>query len=152
MRILADTNILVRLTEVGSVDHAAAADAKKHLDRLGHDVCIVPQVIYELWSVATRPMENNGLGMSVPEAQRMIADFKGTFRLLRDERTVYERWESIVVDYDVRGKKSHDARLLAAMLRHGVSHVLTLNSQDFARFDDITVVTPTEAATMPPGN
>ena len=104
MRILADTNILVRLTEVGSIDHGAAADAKRHLDRLGHDVCIVPQVIYEFWSVATRPIENNGLAMSVQETQQTISEFRRAFRLLRDERTVYERWERIVIDYNVKAK------------------------------------------------
>ena len=40
--------------------------------------------------------------------------------------------ERVVVDYDVKGKNAHDARLVAAMLRQDVSHLLTFNDQDFA--------------------
>jgi hypothetical protein len=36
----------------------------------------------------------------------------------------------------------HDARLVAAMHVHGVTHLLTLNVRDFARYPGITVVHP----------
>jgi hypothetical protein len=28
------------------------------------------------------------------------------------------------------------------MLRHGLSHILTFNSQDFIRYPDLTILTP----------
>lgn len=87
--------------------------------------------------------------MVVNEARQSLDDAKEAFRLLRDERAVYERWERLVVDYDVGGKSAHDARLVAAMQRHGVSHLLTFNGQDFARFTNITVVDPANAAKLP---
>lgn len=42
-----------------------------------------------------------------------------------------------------------DARLVAAMKRHGTSHLLTFNDGDFARFSDITVVNPEAATSLP---
>ena len=36
----------------------------------------------------------------------------------------------------------HDAQLVAAMHIHGVTHLLTLNVRDFARYPGITVVHP----------
>jgi predicted nucleic acid-binding protein len=42
----------------------------------------------------------------------------------------------------VRGKNAHDARLVAAMLVHGLTHVLTFNGKDFARFGEIAVIPP----------
>lgn len=48
--------------------------------------------------------------------------------------------------FAVSGVRVHDARLVAAMLVHGVGHVLTLNEADFRRYDGITVVEPDSLA------
>jgi len=44
------------------------------------------------------------------------------------------------------GKPSHDARLVAAMLAHGVTHILTFNDTDFRRYAGITPVVPAAIA------
>ena len=57
----------------------------------------------------------------------------------------------LVVAYSVVGVKVHDARLVAAMLVHGVTHLLTLNTNDFTRYSSITAVHPrTVTETMKP--
>lgn len=56
------------------------------------------------------------------------------FLLLRDERGIFDNWLSIVHDYGVIGKISHDARLVAAMQRHAIVNLLTMNKPDFTRF------------------
>jgi hypothetical protein len=38
----------------------------------------------------------------------------------------------------------HDARLVAAMLAHGVPQILTLNPRDFQRYTEITVLHPAD--------
>jgi predicted nucleic acid-binding protein len=43
---------------------------------------------------------------------------------------------------DVLGKNAHDTRLVAAMLVHGVTHLLTFNVTDFSRFPGLTVLDP----------
>ncbi len=149
MQYLIDTNLLVRISELGHIDHDIARQAVVSLRTDGHDLAIVPQVLYEFWSVATRPTEQNGLGMSVEEGLVAIQDMKSVFRLLRDERAIFERWERIIVDYRVMGKKAHDARIVAAMARHGVSHLLTFNTRDFARYSAITVVAPIDLVSPP---
>lgn len=40
------------------------------------------------------------------------------------------------------GKKVHDARLVAAMITHQITHLLTFNIDDFKRFSEIVVVDP----------
>ncbi len=42
--------------------------------------------------------------------------------------------------------KVHDARLAAAMKVHGIMHVLTLNTDDFARYSEVTAVHPRTVA------
>jgi hypothetical protein len=56
----------------------------------------------------------------------------------------------LVADKAVLGKKAHDARLVAAMLRHGVTHLLSFNAPDFARFQEVTAVDPAAATALPP--
>jgi predicted nucleic acid-binding protein len=72
MRILLDSNVVLRLGDRGHAMHAEALAAIDWLDANGHECVIVPQVLYEYWVVATRPAENNGLGMSVANAAASI--------------------------------------------------------------------------------
>jgi predicted nucleic acid-binding protein len=47
----------------------------------------------------------------------------------------------------VTGKRVHDARLVAVLKTHGIDHLLTFNSGDFALFTDISIVNPSTLAT-----
>lgn len=144
MQVLLDSNILLRFVEPKHVQHEVSVDAVDALRKRGHDLAIVPQVLYEFWSVATRPAEINGLGMGTEEAHAELIAMKRLFRLLRDERGVYSEWEQLVRQFEVKGKKSHDARLVAAMLRHGIDHILTFNTADFDRYTSISTLLPTD--------
>jgi predicted nucleic acid-binding protein len=117
-------------------------EAVASLEAFGHLKAIVPQVVYEFWAVATRPVIVNGLGLTSAEVRAKLQGLLSTIRLLRDERTIYERWRGLVADRDVKGKQVHDARLVAAMLRHNISHLLTFNAADFARYSEIEVGEP----------
>ena len=44
--------------------------------------------------------------------------------------------------------RSHDARLVALMKVHGITHVLTLNPIDFARYAEITAITPSRDSAL----
>jgi predicted nucleic acid-binding protein len=141
MRILVDTNVLVRSVEVGHGQHQASVDAMEGLRRQ-HQLLTVPQVFYEFWAVVTRPIANNGLGMTPTEAHAAMSDIKRLIPVLRDERAILAFWEHLVSSLGVRGKQSHDAHLAAAMQRHAVTHLLTFNSADFARFTFVTTLSP----------
>lgn len=149
MLILADTNILLRLVEHEHPHHATAVEAIDILVTRGHQPCIVPQVAYEFWVVATRPVEANGLGMVPTEARLELDELLPPFKVLHDERQIYEIWQRLVLGHEVTGKSAHDARLVAAMLRHSISHLLTFNTPDFARYSEITVLEPQYAGTLP---
>lgn len=142
MRILIDTNVLLRSTEPKHTHYQSSVDAIDLLRSVGHELAIVPQVLYEFWSVATRPLENNGLGMSPADAHAEITAIQKLFRLLRDERGVFSIWEQLVTSYGVKGKQVHDARLAASLQRHGATHLLTFNTSDFARYPFLTAMSP----------
>lgn len=90
----------------------------------------------------TRPVERNGLGLSVVETEREVRAIEAGMTLLPDNETVYQEWRRIVVAYSISGVQVHDARLAAAMYVHAVSNILTLNVADFSRFDRLTALHP----------
>ena len=144
MRILVDTNLLLRISDPSHPHHSQATSALEALRDQGDEIRTVPQNLYEYWVVATRSLAANGLGLSTQDVVPHLANIKRFFPLLRDERTILEHWERLVSSHDVGGRKAHDARLVAAMQRHGLTHILTFNKDDFTRFPDITVLTPEE--------
>jgi hypothetical protein len=82
--------------------------------------------------------------MTVPQVEQSVRQALAEYPLLRDERGIFSHWLPLLSSNDVKGKNTHDARLVAAMLRHGVTHLLTFNQPDFVRFSEITAVTPHE--------
>lgn len=150
MTALLDANILVRTSDKTCREHREAVQAVKVLRKSGREPSLVPQSLYEFWSVATRPVGKNGLGMAPDEAAAGVAFFKSQFPLLPDAPTIFAEWERLVVAHKVSGKPSHDARYVAAMLVHGVTHILTFNDGDFRRFPEITVLTPAAVIATPP--
>jgi len=142
MIILLDTNVLLRITETESPDHTAAIRATRLLGE-EHTLVTVPQIAYEFWSVATRTVDSNGLGMTVEEASDSLQEKLDVFPMLRsDERGVFRHWWDLVNAYQVKGVKSHDTRIVASMIRHNIDRLLTFNARDFNRYKEVTVLTP----------
>lgn len=144
MRILTDTNLLLRLSEPAHTLHQTAVEATDRLRSWGHELVVVPQCMYEFWSVSTRTVAANGLGRTSLEAEAHVARLVRLFTLLRDERAVFEYWQQLVATYQVTGVKSHDTRIVAAMVRHELTHLLTFNDADFRKYAEVTVVVPTD--------
>jgi predicted nucleic acid-binding protein len=137
-----DTNVLLRSIEDGNVAQPIVQQALFALRDHGETLSIFPQNLIEFWAVATRPVNNNGLGLSIAKAAEEIINLKTLFVLLPDSPDIFSEWERIVLQYQVSGKQAHDARLVAAMIVHDVSHLLTFNTADFKRFTAITAVSP----------
>jgi predicted nucleic acid-binding protein len=142
MKYLVDTNILLRLVQKNSPMHIDTQRAILTLKKQGEFLCIIPQNIIEFWAVATRPLDKNGLGLSITQAEEESEKLKKIFILELDTPRIFTEWESLVIKYQVMGKQVHDARLVAAMLAHNITHLLTFNIDDFKRFSDIVVVDP----------
>jgi len=142
MIFLVDTNVLVRLIQQSHAMHADAQKAATTLTRQGNQVSIIAQNLIEFWAVASRPAANNGLALSIADTAAHVKTFQQTFTLLPDTPEIFLEWQRLVEAHSVSGRQVHDARLVAAMLVHQVTHILTFNTDDFKRYDEITVVNP----------
>ncbi len=150
MKILADANLLLRSAQPEHPQHDVARSALSQLHANGHELVIVPQVIYEFWVVATRPVEVTGMGFPAEQAEAKVAANLELYALYQDDEFLFDVWRSLVNLHGVIGKQAHDARLVAAMVRHGITHLLTFNEQDFARFSEIAVIAASAAGAFPP--
>src|SRR2546429_8377155 len=142
MIYLVDTNVLRQSIQQADPMHADAKRAAAILTRQDQQVSIIAQNLIEFWAVATRPAVNNGLALSIADTVAHIKTFQQTFTLLPDTPEIFFEWQRLVEAHSVSGRQVHDARLVAAMLVHGVSNLLTFNTDDFKRFSEITVVNP----------
>lgn len=139
MAVLLDTNILLRLAQPQHPNAAVAARALRALRSRNESLHIAQQNIVEFWAVVTRPIYANGLGYSTQQAMAEVESLKRLF-LLVPELPLQDAWERLVTDYQVSGKNTHDARLVAVMVVHGIESILTFNMQDFARYEKIRVL------------
>lgn len=142
MDLLVDTNVLLRTAQKQHLQHEAAVAALNAAKARGDSLYIVPQILYEFWVVATRPIEVNGLGLTAAQAVSELHRIRTLFPLLPDTPQLYATWEQLVLEHSVLGKQAHDARLVAAMRLYGLKHVLTFNAEHFTRFAGIRAARP----------
>jgi predicted nucleic acid-binding protein len=127
----------LRLADPASPQHRVAIDALARLVGEGNEVYLTPQNFIELWAVATRPVDANGLGWSSERTAKEVADLQARFPLLPDSPEIFNRWFDLVKQLPVRGKRVHDARLVAVLQAHTVEHLITFNVSDFRAFSSI---------------
>ncbi|MBO0697637.1 MAG: PIN domain-containing protein [Zavarzinella sp.] len=152
MLVLCDSGILLRLFEPTDLLHLTVRSAVEALQVRGDKLVTAPQNAAEFWNVCTRPATaRGGFGLDTAEAERRLQAVERTFSLLTEPPTAYALWRALVVTHSVQGKQVHDARLAALMAAHGITHILTLNGPDFARFPAITVLDPATVALPPAG-
>lgn len=133
-RYLLDTSVLVRYANTSDLNHPIAVRGLRTVAVRGDECLVCPQALIEFRSVATRPVgPANGLGLSAPVADALIAQFEREFPLLPDTADIYPTWKQIVAGLGIEGKTVHDARLTAVCRTHGVGHILTFNTQHFVR-------------------
>jgi predicted nucleic acid-binding protein len=133
MSLLIDTNVLLRLADDRSSEHSVAESAIEHLLASNISLFISAQVLVEFRAVATRPDSANGLGWSTATAAEAIRALRDQFPLLAETPDVLDRWFELVDRCQVAGKRSHDARLAALVVVHGIQQLLTFNTADFPR-------------------
>jgi predicted nucleic acid-binding protein len=150
MDVLADTGILLRLVNRADPHHADIRQAVRALRGRGDGIVTAPQNMAEFWNVCTRPAAaRGGFGMSVGDTDRRARLIERIVRVLPDLVDAYPRWRQIVMAHAVCGVQVHDARLVAWMQAHGITHLLTLNGADFARYPGITPLAPADVLLVP---
>lgn len=112
MSFFVDTNVIPRLADEDSAEHALAISALEFLFATNETVFISAQVLAEFWSVATRPESVNGPGWTIPMVAGAVASMRQQFTLLAEKPEAVDRWYELVTRCRISGKRAHDARKL----------------------------------------
>ena len=133
-----DTNVLVHSSITASPDHAKARDA---IARLAADerLAVLGQILREFLSVTTGP-QPWARSATLAEATGNIDGFIHRFTLLHDGPAVWETLMALTRSFVFGGKQVHDANIVATMLAHGETRLLTFNGADFRRFGSVMEV------------
>jgi hypothetical protein len=98
----------------------------------------------EYWVVATRPVTQNGLGLSVNAAKDDLDALARFLPCLPEPPDVADRWLALVHAYAVMCKPAHDARFVAVLDGHAITRLVTPNPGDFTRFKHVECLTPVQ--------
>ncbi|MBL8203869.1 MAG: PIN domain-containing protein [Blastocatellia bacterium] len=143
-KFLLDTNLLLRSCDQLSPDRLLAERAVAKLLGNGDEAYLTTQNLIEFWDVVTRPRNVNGFDWTTQRAEAELKLWLNKFPLLPDPSDVLTHWLRLVAQHDIKGRRTHDARLVAVMLAHGVTHLLTFNTGDFTSFTKISLVHPSD--------
>lgn len=134
--VFVDTNVWVaRIFE----DHVFHERANKALQNREETLCISGQIIREIVSVCTvtrflsRPL-------SWEELQVELDALLAQTQLLNENENTVQKLIELGTRYQVSGKQIHDANLVATMLVHRVTRLITFNPDDFKRFNEIELI------------
>lgn len=127
-----DTNVLVHATDPLSVNRLRARGAIKRLAAQG-GLAVTRQILREYLVVMTRHQPTRAaytLADAFAAASRVIryAD------ILEDGPNVWVELQNLSRRFSFGGKQIHDTNIVATMLAHGETRVLTFNVIDFRRF------------------
>lgn len=132
--VFVDTNILLTAVTPARPLHSVAVAVLNDWPESGRELFASGQVLREWLVVATRPIEVNGLGLSLEDALHDISAFRSRLILLEETERVGIRLLDLVARYSSVGKQIHDANIVATALTHDVPRILTCNAADLRRF------------------
>jgi len=132
-----DTNVLLTASDKDRPNHTAAVHFLESGLRGEKRLFTNGQVFREYLVVATRSVENNGFGLSPNDALSNLHTFSTSIQLLNESQAVAQKLHKLAADYQLKGKRIHDANIVATMLENGLTHLKTYNQSDFTAFDFI---------------
>ena len=138
-RVFVDTNVLVYAAAPAAPLHAAAVKRLVVLRNAGDELWISRQVLREYAATQTRPQAFGAPVPAVAVAATLVV-FQTAFHIAEDGPQVTAHLVKLLTAVSVGGKQVHDANIVATMLTHNISRLLTHNTADFARFASFITV------------
>lgn len=148
-RILVDTNVLLEATDQDRELHRQAVELFQMAPDKGVDLFLATQTLREYLVVATRPTENNGLGMPMADALENLRRFRQRASLVAETLDAAERFLNLAKRSRISGKRLHDLQILATAMTVGMHAIVTANHQDFPDTGELEII-PLAKVTLPP--
>ncbi len=139
-KIFLDTNILVYLSNEESLFHEAARETFKRIVEK-YDLWISRQVLREYAVVMSR-QEFYGKTLTPQEIAADIAKWEKSFNVVDETKEITANLKNLLLKYALKGKRIHDANIVASMLKFSIPLIFTFNVSDFNGFEEIQIMKP----------
>lgn len=150
--VFVDTNVLVYAHVAEAPWHQEAQEAIAGHEAAGAPLWISRQVVRAYLVSLTRPQQFP----IPPELATVVAQvqqFQQRFHVANEGPEVTTRLLALLLEVPTRGRRIHDANIVATLLVYGVQRLLTHNTDDFVRFAafiDVLPLVPPPAPALPP--
>ncbi len=128
-----DTNALIYSRNLKTPFHLPTREIIQRAADEQEPLRISRQIIREYLAAVTRP-QNWLVPITREQALLDAESFLQTFEILEDGPQVTNTLIQLCRETPVGGRQIHDANIVATMLAHGESQLLTFNTADFQRF------------------
>jgi predicted nucleic acid-binding protein len=140
-KVFIDTNVLLFNFAEESPWHEVARARINQIQAAGAEFWISRQVIRELLVAATRP--GNLREPNPPSRWISIArELQSVMRVASDDKQVTGFLLDLLETPGALGKQVHDANIVATMRANKITHLLTHNTADFARYANLITALP----------
>jgi len=140
-----DTNILLSATDAKRSFHDECLRLVEDSSQQGAHIAISGQTLREYHVVATRPVESNGFGMNPRLALDNARAFMDRCVFCEEGESTYRQLRELLNQSNLKGKKTHDANIIATMHSNRIERLVTLNPRDFSMFKSVRIFSPKEA-------
>jgi predicted nucleic acid-binding protein len=96
MGTLIDTGVLLRAFDARDQHYPSIRQTLRKLVDENERLTVTVQNMAEFWNVATRPSENNGLGLSAERVKRRLALIERFCEVLAEDTVSYQHWKRVV--------------------------------------------------------
>ena len=141
-RFFVDTNVLISATDRSRTLHESSLHLLTSVPRSGGHLVWSGQIIREYLVVATRPIKVNGLGLSSDEALANTQRFAKRLHFLEENQGVAQNLRELVATHKLKGRRIHDANIVATMSAGGISNCITADETDYSCFDQVKAISP----------
>ena len=138
-KVFLDTNILVYLANEDSSFHAVVKDKFKELAAKS-ELWISRQVLREYAVVMSR----SGIIEKSLTSAEIVSDLTkwGTICVVADETEEITGFlKKLIQAYNIKGKRIHDANIVATMMVNTIAFLFTLNVDDFKGIKEVELIT-----------
>lgn len=136
-RIFLDTNILVYLSDTGAEFHETVNEIFKGFAEK-YEIWISRQILREYAVVVSRK-EDVEKPLKPQEIINDIAKWEKSFRVIDETQEITENLKNLILKYNLKGKRIHDANIVSSMMEFSIPLLFTFNVRDFQVFEEIQV-------------
>jgi len=137
-KIFLDTNVLVYLSNEESMFHEAVLEIFKRICKK-YDLWISRQVLREYAVVMSRQEFYHRI-LTPQEIAADITKWEQSLNVIDETRDITDNLKKLLVKYDLKGKRIHDANIVASMLKFSIPLIFTFNISDFHAFAEIQIL------------